>query len=274
MLPITICLQKYWNRHRNRAIKANTMRFIYFAVLIAASLAPAVQAAEIRVLSPGVVFNAGLLDLAAEFTKKTGTKVLVLPDLMGRMMNDIKTQTPPPDVIILPLDLMASLALDRDIESETFTPLGRVEIGLAVRASARHPDISTVNKLVSVLKSAHQVMYSNPWGGMSMEAGIIDRLLKRPDFAGIHAVVSTRDEGGQALARGEGDMALQLVCEIYPYPQISLVGPLPPELDAHIDSAVAVSARAVDAQDARAFIGYITGPEAIAVWKAKGLDRY
>jgi ABC-type molybdate transport system substrate-binding protein len=76
------------------------------------------------------------------------------------------------------------------------------------------------------------------------------------------------------LAGGQGDMALQLTCEIYPYPEISLVGPLPPELGAHIDNAVALTARAANSKDATAFIRFITRPEAAAVWKSKGLDRF
>jgi hypothetical protein len=47
---------------------------------------------------PGVVYNAGLLDLAASFTKETGTKVTVTSSGMGRIVNDIKTLTPAPDV--------------------------------------------------------------------------------------------------------------------------------------------------------------------------------
>jgi molybdate transport system substrate-binding protein len=256
-----------------------TLRSLCLATLFLALLTPpgqaaAIRTAVIRVLSPGVVYNAGLLDLAAGFTKKTGVKVYILPDLMGRIVGDIKARTPPPDVIFLPMDLMSSLALDKGIVPGTFTPLGRVEIGLAVKAGAPHPDISTVDKLVAALKSAQQVTVSNPAGGMSMEAEMIEALLKRPEFAGIHAVSSTNGEGGQALARGEGDMALQLVCEITPHPEISLVGALPPELGAHIDNAAAVAAHAGDVKDARAFIRYITRTEAAGVWKAKGLDRY
>lgn len=250
------------------------MRLLHSAVLLVLLSCLAAHGAEIRVLSPGVVFNAGLLDLAADFGKQTGIKVLVLPDLMGKIGGDVKTTTPPPDLVMLPMEMMASAALNGDIVADTFTPLGRVEIGLAVKAGAPHPDISSVEKLAAVLKTARQVVYSNPAGGMSMEAGLIDRLLKRPEFVGVHAAVSTMGEGGQALARGQGDMALQLTCEIYPYPQISLVGPLPPELDAHIDNAVAVTSRASDPEDAAAFIRFITRPEAAGVWKNKGLDRY
>ncbi len=254
------------------------MRSICFAVLLAAFITPPTKSSpgEILVLSPGFVYNAGLLDLAAAYTKETGIKVTVKLENMGKIVNDINAVTPAPDVVVLPmepLDLMGTLALDRGVKEGTFKPLGRVEIGLAVKAGAPHPDVSTVEKLAAALRGAKAVMYSNPASG-SMEGGIIDRLLKQPQFSGVHGVISSKGEGGQALARGEGDMALQLVCEIYPHPEISDVGPLPSELNAHIDGAVAVSARSADPAAAEAFIRYITRPEATATWKAKGLDRF
>lgn len=274
------------SRGTHRMSLSRRMRLIGFAALLAGLPAALMVAqaqtseTEIHVLSPGFVYNAGLVDLAAAYTKETGVKVTLKYEGMGQILNDIKTGTPAPDVVVLPMepfDLMGTLALgkngDGGIKEGTFTPLGRMEIGLAVKAGAPHPDISTVEKLAAVLRSAKQLMYSDPSKG-SMEAGIIDRLLKQPQFAGVHSVISTRGEGGQALARGEGDMALQLICEIYPHPEISLVGPLPPELNAHMDGAVAVSARSTHAAAAEAFIRYITRPEAAAVWKAKGLDRF
>ena len=162
---------------------------------------------ELRVISPGVTYNAGLLDLADAFTRETGTKVTVTSAGMGRIVNDIKTATPAADVIMLPFELMSTLSLDGGIQPGTFTPLGRAEMGLAVRAGAPHPDISTVEKLAAVLKGAKAVMRSNPAGG-SMVARVIEQnVIKRPEFAGVNSPVSTRGEGGQALVRGEGDMA-------------------------------------------------------------------
>jgi molybdate transport system substrate-binding protein len=268
-------LAKSGDRVLNFLMKFSRLPALVWTLALAAFATPgSAQAETIRVLSPGVVLNAGLLDLAASFTRMTGVKVFVLPDVMGKIVNDIKTKDPAPDVIFLPMDLMASLALDGGTVPDSFTPLGRVEIGLAVKSGAPHPDISTVGQLIRVLRSAQAVMVSNPEGGMSLEAGMIERLLRRPDFAGIHAVAAKDREGGQALAAGEGDMALQLVCEIYPHKEISLVGPLPHELGAYIDNAVAVTAKSRNVTEARAFISYITRPEAAAVWKAKGLDRF
>jgi len=245
------------------------------AVVLCARLA-AGQAGggEIRVISPGVVYNAGLLDLAAAYTKESGIKVSVTSSGMGRIVNDIKTVAPAPDVIMLPFELMSTLSLDGGIKPGSFTPLGRSEMGLAVRAGAPHPDISTVEKLAAVLRGAKAVMRSNPAGG-SMVARVIEQnVIKRPEFAGVNSPVSTQGEGGQALARGEGDMALQAICEILPYKEIELVGPLPRELAAWIDMSTAVSARSTNGDASLAFIRYIMRPEATSIWKAKGLERF
>ena len=231
-------------------------------------------AADIRVMTPGVVYNAGLLDLAAAYTKETGKKVAASLVGMGGIVNAIKTANPPADVIMLPFELMSTLSLDGGVVPGSFTPLGRSEMGLAVRAGAPHPDISTVEKLAAVLRTAKAVMRSNPAGGSMVARVIEDRIIKRPEFAGVNSPVSTQGEGGQALVRGEGDMALQAICEILPYKQIELVGPVPRELAAWIDMSTAVSARATHRDDALAFIKYLLRPQSNTAWKAKGLERF
>jgi molybdate transport system substrate-binding protein len=173
------------------------------------------------------VYNAGLLDLATAYTNATGKKVAVNSVGMGGIVNAIKTANPPADVIMLPFELAATLSLDGGVVPGTFTPLGRSQMGLAVPAGAPHPDISTVEKLAAALRGAKAVMRSNAAGGSMVARVIEDKVIKRPEFAGVHSPVSTQGEGGQALARGEGDLAIQAICEILPYKQIELVGPLP-----------------------------------------------
>lgn len=250
----------------------NQFRWALAFVFAAALLSPA-GAAEIRVRSPGFVYNSGLLQLAEQFTKQTGVKVTPVYDGMAAIIGHTKTATPPDDVIALPLSLMGDLSMAEGIAPGTYTPIGRVPVALAVKAGAPHPDISTVEKLAAALKAGGMVMYNDPKGG-SMQALIIDGVLKRPEFAGVHGMSPARGEGAQALSRGEGDMALQIVPEILNQKNVELVGPLPVELGAHMDAAVAVSARAADKENALAFIKFITGPEARAVWKAKGLTPF
>ena len=230
-------------------------------------------AADIRVLTPGVVNSSGLPDLAAAYTKETGKKVAITVVGMGTIVDVIKTTNPPPDVIALPFQLMTALSLEGGLAPGTFTPLGRTRMGLAVRAGAPHPDISTVEKFAAALRSAKAVLRSNP-ASRTMVARIIDDMLKRPEFAGVNAPASSRGEGGQALARGEGDMAIQTICQILPYKEIELVGPLPPELEVWLDMTTAVSARAMYRDDALAFIEYLLRPESDEVWKPRGLERF
>src|SRR5436190_15512911 len=69
-------------------------------------------AADIRVMAPGVIYNAGILDLAAAYTKETGKKVAVMVVGMGTIVKAVKTANPPADVIMLPFELMSTLTLD------------------------------------------------------------------------------------------------------------------------------------------------------------------
>ena len=67
--------------------------------------------ADIRVLSPGVVFSSGLPDIAAAFSKESGKRVGINTVGMGTIVREITTRNPPPDVIVLPLTLRERLCL-------------------------------------------------------------------------------------------------------------------------------------------------------------------
>lgn len=248
-------------------------KFILGALLAVLVTPVMAQAAEINVLTPGVVYNAGILDLAADYTKQTGIKVTVKADGMGTIVNDVKKGTPIADVIVLPVAFMDGMETEGSIVAGSRADLGRVPIGLAVKKGAPHPDISTPGKLAAALKAGGTVLYSNPAGG-SMEARIINDMLYRYTiFHGVKTKISLKGEGGEALVRGEGDMALQLICEVLNHPELDLVGPVPVELGAYIDTSFAVSSRSTQADAAKAFIAYLMQPDHVALWKSKGLDR-
>ncbi len=231
------------------------------------------EKANIKVLTPGVVFSSGLPDISAAFAKETGKTVGINTVGMGTIVDEIGKRTPPPDVIALPFQLMNTLYLDGGVLPGTMVPLGRNRMGLAVKAGAPKPDISTPEKFIAALKTSKGVMRSNP-ASRTMVATIIDDMFKRPEFAGIIAPASTKGEGGQALARGEGDMAVQTISQILPYKEIELVGPVPAEYGLWIDTMLAVSSRSANPNDARALIQYLLRPESNKVWKPRGMERF
>lgn len=249
------------------------MRAIHFAVCLSLLLGPAAQAAELQVLAPAVVYNAGLKELAEQFARQTGTQVKITVGELLKIPERVHAE--PMDVFFLQPDQMAALPRGDVLDAVPPAALGRVHIGLAVKAGAPHPDISTTPKLVATLKSAKiGVTYSNPDPARgSMGARMIDALLRRPEFAGVHGVISSKGNGVSGLINGEGDMALQLESEILDHEDVELVGSLPDDLKAYIDISVAVSSMAADPADAKAFIAFVTRPQASALWKAKGLDR-
>ena len=227
-------------------------------------------AAELQILTPPVVDNAGLKELAEAFTQKTGTKVTITVGEMLKIPGQVHEA--PTDVFFLESDLMGKLQ-PADMTGGPVA-LGRVHIGLAVKAGAPHPDISTLPKFIAALKNAKGVCYSNPDPARgSMVAKMADAMLKRPDFAGVHGVISSKGNGVSGLINGEGDMALQLISEILPRKEVELVGKLPDELKAHMDISVALSSKAADPKAARAFIDFVMSPESYRIWNAKGVDR-
>lgn len=244
--------------------------------MIACALANPTLAQEVslRIVSPGFTYMSGIPELAAGFQKETGTPVTATAVGTSKVMQEAKTGEPAADVIFLPVALMDQLEKDKRIVPGSRVAIGRVRIGLAMHKGDGIPDISTVEKLAATLKSADSVMYSNPASG-SMEANIIDNMLKsRPEFAGIKTKISTHGEGGEAVARGEGQMALQLVCEIINHPDsLANAGPLPDELHAWIDGAAAVSIRSQHPKEAAKWLRYATQPGTYSLWLGRGLER-
>ncbi|MGH9807017.1 MAG: extracellular solute-binding protein [Terriglobia bacterium] len=252
------------------------MRKFALAAALAALVAPAAhaQTTEIQVFTPGVVFNSGIKDLAESYTKETGIKVTVKSKGMSALINDVKTGTPVADIVVAPVSFMDGLEAEGAVAPGTAADIGRVYIGLAVAKGKPHPDISTPRKLAAALKAGGTVIYSNPAPG-SMEARIINDMLRQNAvFKGVKDKISTKGEGGQALIKGEADMALQLICEIVNHPELDLVGPVPAQLHAYLETSVAVSSRSTQADASKAFITYMLGSGYDPLWKSKGLDRH
>jgi molybdate transport system substrate-binding protein len=242
------------------------------AAIFALGLSVSAEAEEVNLLSPPMITNAGLKEINARYTGKTGVTFKMAGTEITKLADAVKTTNPPPDIVFMPTDMMTKLEASGGVKAGERVHLGRMQIGLAVAKGAPHPDISTVAKLAAVLKAARLVVYTDPSNG-SLQARMIDALLNRPEFAGVRKQVSSKGNGIAALARGDGDMALQLVCEILDRPETELVGPLPAELNASIDADAAVLSGAPHPNEARTYLSYITQPESAAIWASKGLVR-
>jgi molybdate transport system substrate-binding protein len=148
-------------------------------------------------------------------------------------------------------------------------------IGLAVRAGHPKPDISTVDKLKSALLAAARITYTDPASGgpsgihlakVWNDLGIATQLRAKTRFPPAGGFV------GDILARGEADIGIQQFPELSSFNGVDVVGPLPGELQEHIEYAVTIPVTAVHPETGKALVEFIRSPRGAAALKAKGLD--
>lgn len=241
---------------------------------VMAFAAPAgAQTREVIVGTPGFTYNGGLDIITKAFEAETGIKVIV----KNGGMDDIKKLATDgaADAVFLPADEMD--LVKGDIKAGSRKRVGRSYQGLAVMKGAKIPDISTKEKFIAALKSANRVMHSRcngaPGGpGCTKTSYMLSSLFDLPEMAGVKHAPSPYGEGGDALARGEGDMAVQNISQIMKWDNLVVVGPIPEEYGRYLDGVAAVPAKAAHPDLGQQFIQYATQPGTFAIWYSRGVD--
>jgi molybdate transport system substrate-binding protein len=224
------------------------------------------HAADITVYSPGIV-NGPLKQLAADWTTQTGNKVTFAGNNVGRIRTAVTTDVLPADVVVAPTGDFKDFA--SKLKSGTERSLGRVLFGVVVKAGGAHPDISTPEKFIAFTKKAGVLAYANPAVG-SLTGGMVEEMLKRPEFAGVERR-PIKGMIGDAIVRGDAEYGGGAITEELMAKGAEIVGPFPDELGLHVDMSAAVLNVAAAPAEAEAFLRYVTRPEAAAVWKAGGI---
>ncbi len=147
----------------------------FLTILIFACLASAASGAgatEIHVVSSGG-FAAALKALAPRYEQETGDKLsLGYGPSMGETHDAVPARLARGediDVVIMVGDALGELAEEGRIMPGTRVDLARSLIGAAVRAGARHPDISTPEALKQALLHASSIAYSDSASGVYIQ---------------------------------------------------------------------------------------------------------
>jgi molybdate transport system substrate-binding protein len=241
-------------------------------VTAAALLGVAARADEIKVMSAGAVGDA-LKEFAGDYTKTSGVGVKFIFGNVGMIQERLKAGESA-DVVILSAAGMDALDKSGGIAAGGAVPLGRIGMGVAGKAGAPRPDISTQASFKAALLAAKSIAYSDPAGGGS--SGIyFDGLIQKLGIADDIRKKAVLIRGGSAadhVVTGEAELAVQNVSELMHVRGVELVGPFPAEYQNYLAYAAGVSAYSADPKRALAFIRYLTRQEAAARWKAAGID--
>ncbi|HLX25294.1 MAG TPA: substrate-binding domain-containing protein, partial [Usitatibacter sp.] len=146
--------------------------------------------------------------------------------------------------------------------------LVRSKIGVAVKAGAPRPDISTVDALKRALDSAKSIAYSSGPSGVYL-AEVFKRWELPP--AKLHQTAPGMP-AGDIVASGECEIGFQQISELMPVKGIDYIGPLPEELQLVTIFSAAIGAKAKNAQAASALVRYFTSSGIAATLAKHGLD--
>lgn len=242
-------------------------------IALCASLlfAPWAAAESIKVLTTGA-FKQVVVALVPEFEARTGHKVEVQNDTAGALAKRIDGGEAF-DVVVLTPAVVARYAGSGRIVPGSATGLAKVGIGLAVKAGAPVPEIRTVDQFRKVLLDARAVAYIDPASGGS--SGIyLSGLLRKLGIAESVNAKAVLVPGGLVATRlvsGEADVAVHQISEILPVQGVTLVGPLPEEIQNYTEYAGGVSAASAHPQAAQAFLATLFGTRAAGVIRSKGM---
>lgn len=229
-------------------------------------------AAEVKVLSAGA-FKQVVLALVPEFEKQTGHKVTVDNGTAGELRKRIEGGEAF-DVAVITPAVVDELAGKGKIAAGTRVPLASVGVGVMVKEGAPKPDVSTVDAFKRALIAAKTVAYIDPASGGS--SGIyLDKLFERLGIADQIRPKARLKKGGYVadfIVSGEAELGLHQISEIVPAKGVTLVGPLPKEIQNTTTYAAGLSASARDKDASAALIKWLSGPAAAAVLKSKGME--
>jgi molybdate transport system substrate-binding protein len=247
-----------------------TRRSIFIALFFSLAHSQAVTAAEVRVLTAGAMKET-ILALAPDFERATGHKVMLDNDTAGALSRRIEGGE------AVDLAVITAPVVDGLIGKGKLAPgridLATVGIGVAVKAGAPLPDISSLDAFKRLLLAAKSIAQVDPASGgtsgiylvgLYERLGIADQIKPKLVFV----------RGGSSaplVAKGEAEIAIQQISEIIAVPGVAFAGPLPTEIQNTTTYSAALGAHAKERDAANALIALLRGPQAASLLRAKGM---
>jgi molybdate transport system substrate-binding protein len=245
------------------------------ALLVASTLllVGTVSANEIRVMTSGA-FAAAYLELIPQLERVTEGKIVTAATSMGTGADSIPSRLQRGEVV--DVVIVAEAALDQLIEdgwvvADSRVDLARSGIGMAVRAGAHKPDVSSVEALRLTLLEAKSIAYSASVSGLYLSTELFQRLGIADQVMGKSRRIE-RERVGAVVARGEAEIGFQQISELLPVPGLDYVGPLPPEVQRVTVFSAGVTAGSKNPDAARALIRFLSSPDAAGTVTKSGLE--
>lgn len=245
------------------------LRAFYLLAVSFWGFATTVQAADIAVLCSQSLRTA-LAELAPNFERAAGDRLMVTYDTSHNLKAMIEGGTRF-DVVILTPALIDALVQQGRVAENTVVTIARTGVAVAVAKGAARPDIKSAEVLKRVLVEARSVAYSTSGASGSVFIAALRKL-------GIEDEVRARGKAvskgltGELVARGEADLAVQLMPELMAVPGVDVVGPFPSDMQSYVVLSGGISTAATHEDRVKTLLMFLKAPAAAAVILTKGLE--
>lgn len=221
-----------------------------------------------------IALQRAIEQLAADFTAHSGVELRLECAATGALLTRIRAGERG-DVAVLTDEGAAALEADgllvAGAQPGGVAPLVRSTIGMAVKAGAPHPDISSFEAFMRTLQQAESIVYSQAGAsGLFMQdflvrQGIADQIKDRATVlpAGFTAAL---------VAAGKVQYAFQQISELLSVDGIEIVGQLPAGAQAPSVFSAGAFADSAKPQQARAFLDFMHSKQALPALARYGLE--
>jgi molybdate transport system substrate-binding protein len=229
------------------------------------------QAVEIKLISAGAVRSV-VSELAESFAKESGHSVKATFGTVGVVKNTLAAQ--PADVVIASDTAIDQWSKDGTIVAGTRSDIARAGVGVGVREGAPKPDIATTEAFKQTILAAKSLVYVDPAQGATSGihfAGVLQKLGIADAVKG-KTILWPGGYAAEAVQKGQADVVVHQISEILPVKGVTLVGPLPKDIQKITIYSASLPTKVEQKDAAQTFIKYLVSPPAKAKFAAAGLD--
>jgi molybdate transport system substrate-binding protein len=233
------------------------------------------SAAEIKVLSTGNMANI-LADITAPFERATGHKLVIVSGSVTAIRDRVKSGEAA-DLTINERPELEELLKEGRLAPNSIVDIARSPFGVAVRAGAPKPDISTVDAFKRAFLTAESIAVPNPAGGAQDGVyfmALIERLGIADQLKPKIKLTQGGDNAAKAVATGEAQIGIAQRRNFFKLNTVQNLEPLPdiPGIKFLMAGGVATSAREPNA--GRELAQYLSSAANAPIIVANGMEPY
>jgi molybdate transport system substrate-binding protein len=230
----------------------------------------AASAADIRVFSSNAMTDS-MSELSPAFERASGHKVHATYEPTNLILDRLR-RGETADVVILIKPTLQELKQANKIVAGTEADVARTKIGIAVRAGAPRPDISSIDAFKQSMLASKSIVISKVGASGIQFTRALEKLGIYEQLKPRIQILEGSGRTAETVARGGAEIAVQMISELLPIAGVEVLGPLPGELNYEIVLSAALLSAAKESDAASALIRFISAPGAAAILKKKGME--